>query len=145
MEPRRWAYFVLSLLLATVQAGDIESITMAQAPGFTNLRDCAQLCFEAYGRGDIFGGLSCSVNNCLVHPSHLLLSSSYSSDLTEPLNAVSSRSPLRRPLRHLLLHLHPTMPNHQHRRPLPRSLLLRQLLFLVPRCCSWRRSRHDNE
>jgi hypothetical protein len=63
-----------SALLHLVLAGDSESITMPEAPGYTNLRGCAKYCFQSNGYGNVQAALSCDQNTCLVSWSFSLCS-----------------------------------------------------------------------
>jgi hypothetical protein len=62
--------FVLIWLSALPLRCNSQAITITNAPGFVNLRTCAQACFEnLYGNGplgNIINALSCSVNSCFV-------------------------------------------------------------------------------
>lgn len=68
MSPRPWPFSFLALLLAIVQiqGADIESIAFTTAAGYTDLRDCVEICFWDIESGGVIADLSCSDNYCIV-------------------------------------------------------------------------------
>ncbi|KAK5050617.1 hypothetical protein LTR84_003899 [Exophiala bonariae] len=58
----------LALIMAVLHlalAVNIESITLVEAPGYTNLRGCAKYCFQSNDNGNVQSALSCDMNSCL--------------------------------------------------------------------------------